>query len=130
MEVYRWKATEFRLYLLYTGKIAFKGILRPDLYENVLVLSVASSILVSPLFSQLHKNYAKQLMHYIVEQSMFLNGDKLVVYNVHSMIYLADDVEQFGCLDACSSFPFENYMQKSKKWFFLEKAPLHKLLNV
>ncbi|XP_046857688.1 uncharacterized protein LOC124451106 [Xenia sp. Carnegie-2017] len=31
------------------------------------------------------------------------------------MIHFADEVEQFGCLDTCSSFPFENYMQKLKK---------------
>ncbi|XP_046857689.1 LOW QUALITY PROTEIN: uncharacterized protein LOC124451107 [Xenia sp. Carnegie-2017] len=64
LEVRIWKAKKFRQFHLYTGKIALKGILRPHLYENFLVLSVASSILVSPLFAQLHKNYAKQLMHY------------------------------------------------------------------
>ena len=124
LDVDRWKATEFRQFLLYTGKIALKGILRHDLYEHFLVLSVASSILICPSLAQSFKDYAKQLMKYFVEQSKFLYGDEFMVYNVHSMIHLADEVETFGCLDACSSFPFENYMQKLKKMVRSGKSPI------
>ena len=123
-EVDRWKATEFRQFLLYTGKIALKGILRHDLYEHFLVLSVASSVLVCPSLAQSFKDHAKQLMTYFVEQSKFLYGDEFLVYNVHSMIHLADEVETFGCLDACSLFPFESYMQKLKRMVRSGKNPI------
>ena len=82
MDVDRWKATEFRQFWLYTGKIALKGVLRPDLYEHFLVLSVASSILVCPSLAQSFKDYAKQLMKLFVEQSKLLYGDEFIVYNV------------------------------------------------
>ena len=124
LDVDRWKATEFRQFLLYTGKIALKGILKSDLYEHFVVLSVASSIFVCPSLAQSFKGYAKELMKYFVEQSKFLYGDEFMVYNVHSMIHLADEVETFGCLDACSSFPFENYMQKLKKMVRSGRNPI------
>ena len=71
-DVDRWKATEFRQFLLYIGKIVLNGILRQEQFEHFLCLSVASCILVCPMLAQLYRDYAKQLMEYFVEQGKIL----------------------------------------------------------
>jgi len=48
-----------------------------------------------------------------------LYGKIQLVYNVHSLIHLADDAKQHGALDHISSFPFESYLGRLKK-------PLHR----
>ena len=123
-DVDRWKATEFLQFLLYTGKIVLNGTLKQEQFEHFLCLSVASCILVCPTLAKLHRDYAKQLMEYFVEQGKILYGDEFLVYNVHSMVHLADEVKEFGSLDACSSFPFENYMQKLKRLVRSGKNPI------
>ena len=123
-DVDRWKATEFRQFLLYTGKIVLNGTLRHEQFEHFLCLSVASCILVCPEYAQSHGDYVKQLMEFFVEQGKILYGDKFLVYNVHSMAHLADEAKEFGSLDACSSFPFENYMQKLKRLVRSGKNPI------
>lgn len=49
-EIDRWKATEFRQFLLYCGPVVLKGILPDALYNNFLLLSVGIFFLVSLSF--------------------------------------------------------------------------------
>ena len=44
-------------------------------------------------------------------------GKNFLVYNVHNLIHLHQDVEYFGeTLDAYSCFPFENHLQVLKRY--------------
>ena len=47
-EVKRWKATEYRLFLLYTGPAVLLGKLSDALYKNFMLLSIGIYIMLNP----------------------------------------------------------------------------------
>ena len=113
-EVDRWKATEFRQFLLYTGPVVLRGKVESVLYKNFLILFVAMHILVNPLY-QRYNNYAEELLVEFVQQFGDIYGADQITYNVHGLVHLAKDAQQFGCLDNISAFTFENHMTTLKR---------------
>ena len=45
-EIKRWKATEFRQFLIYTGPVVLKGVVSTEQYEHFLCLSIAMRIIL------------------------------------------------------------------------------------
>ena len=113
-EVDRWKATEFRQFLLYTGPVILPGILSQVVYNHFLLLSVAITLLVSSDLCQKYAEYAHSLLVLFVEQAKQVYGDDFIVYNVHGLTHLAADIKHHGSLDGCSAFPFENKLKALK----------------
>ena len=114
-EVDRWKATEFRQFLVYTGQIALKGVLPNNLYKNFMCLCVAITILLNRDLVLLYSNYAHRLLCYFVRSCHRLYGAEFCVYNVHSLLHLRTEADAFGSLDKCAAWPFENFMQQLKR---------------
>lgn len=88
-----------------------------------MTFSVALGLLLSPNSAVDHNCYSSQLMKYFVEKTKELYGDHFMVYNIHSMIHLSAEAMKFGCLDACSAFPFENFLGKLKRLVRSGKKP-------
>lgn len=128
-EYERWKATEFRQFLLYTGPLALFGKLNADMYNHFMLLFVGIYCLSSESLSRSHCQYANDLLKIFVEQFSELYGRDMVVYNVHCLIHLASDVKSFGPLDSFSSFPFENYLGKLKKMIRQPNFPLSQIIR-
>lgn len=128
-EVDRYKATEFRQILLYTGLVLFKNILPPAQYNHFLSLSCAIRILCTKQLCEEQNHYAKSLLHYFVEMHSSLYGLQYMSYNIHNLIHLADDVKNFGCLDEFSSFKYENFMYDIKRKLKTSRKPLQQIYN-
>ncbi len=117
-ELDRWKATEFRQFLLYTGPVVLLNVVAKALYDHFLTFSVGISILLESNDEkrQEYTDYAKELLLYFVHKSKDVYGDTFAVYNVHSLVHLPEDVNYFQCsLNDISAFPFENHLQRIKK---------------
>lgn len=124
----RWKATEFRLFLIYLGTIVLKNILRLDCYVHFMSLNISMLILLSPDRGHL-LDYARQLLDYFVKQFEVLYGKHYVSHNIHGLLHISDDYELYGPLDNCSTFNFENYMKELKSLLRKHEKPLHQIIN-
>ena len=129
-EFKRWKATEFKNFLLYTGMVVLKNVVSQEIYIHFLSLSVATSIMINNDFLSDHKLlvYAKELLEWFVDQSSFLYGQEFVAYNVHSLTHLYEDVVNHSCsLQDISAFSFENYLGILKSYVRKAQSPLSQL---
>ena len=110
----RWKATEFRQFLLYTGSIVLQDIISDNAYEHFLALSVTLTILLrsDDQMRCQYLNYTRDPIQHFVYNSKYLYGNTFTVYNIHNLLHLPDDCfYHSSSLNAISCFPFENVLQ-------------------
>lgn len=55
------------------------------------------------------------LVHYFVCRGREIYDIEILVYNVHSILHITDDADQFSGLDNCSAFKFEEYLYTMNK---------------
>lgn len=125
----RWKATEYRQFLLYTGPIVLKRQVDGIIYQNVILISVSLHILLNPFLARQYNDYCKMLLKSFVQHFSQLYGSDSIVYNVHGLLHLPDDAKNFGSLDTISSFPFENYLMTIKKMVRKPSFPLQQIIR-
>jgi hypothetical protein len=129
-EVDRFKATEFRQLLLYTGVVALKDILSDDQYHNFLHLSCAIRILITPDVCIALNECAQNMLYDFVVSFGEIYGKEFITYNVHNLIHLPSDVKNFGCLDNFSAFPAESHMFQIKQKICIQSGkPLQQLIK-
>lgn len=120
----KFKATEYRQFLLYTGPVVMYDILDEQLYKHFLFLHTAIRILVFNSPSELLLNFAELALKKFVIRSKNLYGLTFNSYNVHGLLHLVSDVKQLGTLDSFSAFPYESNMSIFKKYLRKPALPL------
>lgn len=129
-ELARWKATEFRSFLLYFGPLVLKDILPIAVYENFLLFHFAILILCCEKHIQ-EFGYllAGKLLNMFIKHCEHIYGSQFLIYNVHILCHLCDDAIKYGCLDKFSAFPFENYLKKLKNLVRSPNRPLQQIFR-
>lgn len=124
-ELPRYKATEFRQFLLYTGMVVLKGLIKDPMYRHFIDLSVAIRILSDEFLCESEENLqlAEKLLNKFVKRAPRLYTIWFMVYNVHTLKHIVDDVRAFGCLSDITAFDFENHLQVMKKFVRNSKSP-------
>lgn len=122
----RWKATEFRQFLLYLGPVAIKTYFSGNIFNHFMLLHCAISILVNPCHAEF-LSLANDLLRAFVKESEAFYGKEFIVYNVHALVHLSNDVDRFGALDTFSAFPFENQLGVLKRKLKGKKKPLQEI---
>lgn len=109
------------------GPVVLKPLLPASHYKHFLVFHVAVRILASPQHYHEYNVSAKDLLRYFVQEFSELYGKKQLVYNVHSLIHLADQCQDHGPLDQFSVFPFKSYLGRMKMLLRSSNKPLSQL---
>ena len=95
-------------------------------YKHFVIVFVACTILCDSNDKRRNHylQYARDLLKLYVDKSRHIYGSTFVVYNVHSLVHVADDATKFNCsLNDLSAFPFENYLQTLKYYVRNSKNP-------
>lgn len=121
-EVDRWKATEFRQFLLYTGPVFLESVLPKKYYQHFLCLHAAVTLLIRKVNNN-QIDCAERLLKYFVHYFPVLYGEVNCSYNVHGLLHIANDCRSFGSLDKFGAFKFENKLGQIKS--LLRKSSCH-----
>lgn len=128
-EIDRWKATEFRQFLLYTGPVMLKDLLSTEVYKNFLLFFVGIFILSNNSLIGDNMDYANDILRLFVTHFGQLYGPKFLSYNVHSLVHLAEDAKQHGVLDNFSAFKYEDHLHKLKRLLRKPTCPLSQIVR-
>lgn len=127
-ELSRWKATEFRSFVLYLGPVVLKNVTNKAVFKNFLLLHSAISIFISSRhLEHIGSDTAGEFLKNFVQHCRQLYGQEFIVYNVHMLVHLKDDVNRYGPLDNISAFPYENYLNRLKRLIKSPKEPIQQI---
>lgn len=124
-----YKGSEFRTFVLYSGPFVLKDILTTEKYSHFLLLHVAIYILCGQSTALKYSSVAKDILITFIEEMAIIYGDEHIIYNVHNLLHIPDDVKIFGNLDNYSAFPFESFMSKIKEMLRKNNQPLAQICN-
>lgn len=103
-ELLWWKSTEFKQFILYTGIIALKDVVKDGFYYCI----------VHIVYCHVHE-VMKGILQLFVKKFPVIFKENSVTCNIHSLLHIVDCVRELSFIKSFAAYKFENYMQQLKK---------------
>jgi hypothetical protein len=127
-DIKHWKATEFRTFLLYVGPSVLRKVLNASMFNHFMLFHSSIYILANSSDNE-WVNYAGQLLSRFVQETPLIYFKEMIVYNMHSLLHLHEDVLRHGPLDEFSAFEFDNSMQGLQKLIRMNRSHLSQVVR-
>lgn len=127
-DIDRWKATEFRNFLLYVGPLVIHRFLPKALVDHFYLLHFSTYIMSLSNYEDF-LNEASRSLDLFVTQVEYLYSQSMLVYNIHILSHISTYVRSHGPLDGWSAFKFESFLHRVKARLRSPKLVLEQLCN-
>jgi len=95
--------------------VLFQNRIPNELMLHFNLLNCALRILYDPTQCLRNNPLAKELLIIYVNLMKQYFGKIHIIFNVHNLLHLSDDILRFGPLDSFSVISFENHLQTTKQ---------------
>ena len=109
--------------------VVLKSVSSVQTYKFVMLLSFSIFCLSSNFFCEAYDRYADQLLCRFVQKFGEIYGRDRLVNNVHGLVHLAKDVQNYGPLDNFSAFIFEILLRNLKSQIRRQILPLQQVIR-
>lgn len=104
-----WTAAEFKYFLLYYSVPCLINFLPKKYFKHFFLFLWSINMLSQKHISDSDLDKVEKTLIKFVQGVETLYGQKFMVYNIHLLLHLVQNVKRFGALWAWSNFPFETY---------------------
>lgn len=104
----RYKALEWKLWLLFVSVPCLHGILDEKIFSSYLLLVNSIFTLLRDTITIEEINYSEYNLVKFVSMSEIHFGKKFMTFNIHLLLHFCESVRKAGPLWATSTFPFES----------------------
>lgn len=113
----KWKASEFKTFLLYYSLVCFHEHMLPKYFQHWLLFVYSITIFCKTKITEAEFVKAREALCKFVNEIETLYGEEYMKFNVHILLHIPQAILSFGALWAWSTFPFEHYNGVLKKLF-------------
>jgi hypothetical protein len=124
-----WKATEFRLFIMYTGLLYFKQLKNERAFQHFLLLHISIRFMANENLYLEKATVSQCYIEQFVKQYKSIYTVENFTYNTHALLHLVEGSQRFGPLYEYSCYKFENFFGELKTYIRSRSNILQQIVN-